>query len=214
MAEEIIKFLGGAVIVVAAVGWLVRSLIAHFLSKDIELFKQRIQSESTVELERVKHELRLLASEHEKRVHLLQERRAETIAELYSKLIDFLGAAESFASPAEWSGEPSKEEKAKKLGEQAAAFRGYFLRNRIYFTKDICQKFEDLFQEVHGSALRFRMWLTHAEDRDQSAAQLHEAWFAAWDVMKDKVPPLVAAIEGEFRTLLGVTPNSQGERGG
>ena len=101
MTEEVVKFLGGTALVLAAVGWLVRSLIGHFLSKDVESFKHRLQSESTVELERLRHSLRLVASEHEKQIHLLQERRAEVIAELYARLIEFLGAAESFASLAE-----------------------------------------------------------------------------------------------------------------
>lgn len=206
MTEEIIKFLGGTALVLAAAAWLVRSLVAHFLSKDVELFKQQLQARSTVELERLRHDLRLVAAEHEKRVHLLQERRAQTIADLYAKLIDFLGAAESFASLAEWSGEQSKEEKAKILAERAGEFRGYFLRKRIYFSEEICHKVEALFQEVHGSSLRFRVWLAQAEKGASVTQQMHEAWDEAWKVMKDRVPPLVAAVDAEFRALLGVGP--------
>jgi len=73
MIEEIIKFMGGMLIVVAAITWLVRSLIAHFLTKDIESFKQRVQSESTEELERLRQTLRLVTSEHEKQLHKLRE---------------------------------------------------------------------------------------------------------------------------------------------
>ena len=113
MTEEVVKFLGGTAIAIAAIGWLVRSLIGHFLSKDVESFKQRLQSESTVELERLRHSLRLIASEREKQVHLLHERRAEVIAELYARLKEFVGAAGSFASLVEWKGETVRKKHPK-----------------------------------------------------------------------------------------------------
>ena len=206
MTEEVVKFLGGTALVLAAVGWLVRSLIGHFLSKDVESFKHRLQSESTVELERLRHSLRLVASEHEKQIHLLQERRAEVIAELYARLIEFLGAAESFASLAEWKGEPTKEEKAVKLGEKAYEFRHYFQTKRIFFSEDVCAKVDTVFQEVHSASLKYRMWLAHSKDGGGRAYEkMDEAWTEAWNTMKDKVPPLVAAVEAEFRSLLGVS---------
>jgi hypothetical protein len=102
--EEVLKFLGGAAIVLAAVGWLVRSLVSHFLSKDVESYKGRLQSQATIELERLRHSLRLIASEHEKQIHLLHERRAEVIGELYRRLIEFVSAATSFAALAELAG--------------------------------------------------------------------------------------------------------------
>ena len=206
MTEEVIKFLGGTAIVVAAVGWLVRSLIGHFLSKDVESFKQRVQSESAVELERLRHSLRLIASEHEKQIHLLHERRAEVIAELYARLKEFVSAAGSFASLVEWKGEPTKEEKAVKLADKAYEFHHYFQMKRIFFSEDVCAKVETVFQEVHSASLKYRMWLAHSKDGGGRAYEkMDEAWTEAWNTMKDKVPPLVTAVETEFRGLLGVS---------
>jgi hypothetical protein len=208
MTDELIKFLGGTTIVVAAVAWLIKSLVSHFLSKDVESYKQQLQSESTVELERLRHELRLLASAHEKQMHLLQEQRAKTIAELYSKLIDFLAAAESFANIVEWSGEPPKEKKAELLGEKAIVFYEYFRCNRIYFTEDLCQKVDALFKEVNTSMLSYRFWMARAKKSDQASIKMDDAWDKAWDLMQEKVPLLLSAIETEFRTLLGVSASA------
>ena len=211
MTEEVIKFLGGSALLLAAAAWLIRSLISHFLSKDVEGFKTQLQSQSAVTLERLRHDLRLVAAQHENQIQLLQERRAAVIAELYSKLIAFVGAAESFASLAEWSGEPSKEEKAKTLGEKAGDFREYFLRHKIYFTDDTCAKVESLWQEVHQASMKFRVRLAYSKSGSNSTAlKLDEAWDNAWTVMKDKAPLLVKAVEIEFRTLLGVTPEQKG----
>lgn len=45
----------------------------------------------------------------------------------------------------------------------------------------------------------------------QAARKMHEAWDKAWNTMQAKVPPLLAAVADEFRSLLDVTmrPNSE-----
>ena len=49
--QELIKLFGGAVILIAAVAWLSKSLVTALLSKDIESFKNqlRISSESSLD---------------------------------------------------------------------------------------------------------------------------------------------------------------------
>jgi hypothetical protein len=44
--EEVIKFLGGTSIVIAAVAWLIRALVTHLLGKDVETFKSRLKYEA------------------------------------------------------------------------------------------------------------------------------------------------------------------------
>ena len=177
MIEEVIKFLGGSALLLAAVAWLIRSLVSHFLSKDVEEFKTQLQSQSAVTLERLRHDLRLVAAQHENQIRLLQESRAAVIAELYSKLIDFVGTAESFASYAEWEGEPSKEEKAKTLGEKAGDFRNYFLRHKIYFTDNTCEKVESLWHEVHQASMKFRVRLAYSGSESISTGlRVDKAW--------------------------------------
>jgi len=44
--EEVIKFLGGAAIMMAAVAWLVKELAKHFLNKDIEIHRTLLEQEN------------------------------------------------------------------------------------------------------------------------------------------------------------------------
>ena len=185
MTEEIIKILGGATILVAAVSWLFRSLTTHLLSKDIEIFRQQL-------------------IENQKRFGTLHEKRANIIEDLYSKLIDFLGAAESFSHIAEWKGEPSKEEKATILGGKAEEFLAYYLKNKIYFNKDICDKVDSLFAEVHKKTLTYRIQLAYKKDGVGDSKYLTDSWMDAWKFMQDKAPILLEAIQSEFRSILGV----------
>ena len=208
MLEDVVKFIGGTFVVSAVLAWLIRSLVTHLLSKDVESYKHTLQSEAATELEKLKHELRLAAAEYEKQVSLLHEKRAAVIAELYSKMIDFLRAAESFVSLAEFEGEPSKPEKAKILGKKAQEFHQYFIHHRIYFTEELCSKVETLVKAVDSPALSYRVWLRVVEERESTSGEYHKAWIEAWEAMKDKVPPLELAVRREFRTLLGVEKNA------
>ena len=183
--EEIMKILGGATIMVASVSYLFKSLTAHLLSKDIETFKQKL-------------------IEDQKKFGSLHEKRAKVIEDLYSKLIDFIGAAESFSSLAEWQGEPSKEEKAILLGDKAGDFREYYLKNKIYFNKSICEKVDSLFGEIYKKTLIYRMHLAHKKDGVGDSKHLFDSWIEAWNFMKDKTPILLETIESEFRSILGV----------
>ena len=208
---ELLKFLGGATIALGAVAWLFRSLTTHLLGKDVEKFKSDLQSAAATELELLKHELRVVSATTEKQVGLLLEQRAAVIAELYRRLVEFLGAAESFVSYAEWSGEPSKPEKAVLLSEKAVEFRTYVLHHRIYFTEDLCEKFESLFDAAHGPALRYRIWLRAVEDGERVNQEYQKAWTAAWESIRTEVPPLEKAVREEFRALLGVGISKESE---
>lgn len=43
--EEVIKFLGGTAIAIAAIAWLIKAIVAHFLGKDVESYKLRLKYE-------------------------------------------------------------------------------------------------------------------------------------------------------------------------
>jgi len=91
---DVLGFVGGSGVLLAAVAWLIRAALSHGMARDLEAFKAKLQSASTTEAERLRHELHLVASDVEKRTGLLNEKRAEVIAELYKRLVDFVSAAE------------------------------------------------------------------------------------------------------------------------
>ena len=100
--ENIIAFLGGSTILIGAVAWLAKTIVSQGLSKDLAVFKTELQQKSSIEIQKVS---------------VLHSKRAEVIAELYRLLVEYIGAAESYASPVEYGGEDTKDEKSKKLGD-------------------------------------------------------------------------------------------------
>jgi len=201
---DVLAFVGGSGILLAAAAWLIRSALSHASARDLEAFKSRLQSTSTTEIERLRHELKLIATDLEKRSVLLNEKRADVISELYRRLVDFVSSAESFAAIIEWGGASTKEEKAVILGQAASEFVTYYQYHRIYFSDELCATLKTLFDTVHGPSLHLRMWM-NLKDRGGSAPQKYdEAWTKAWETIQKDVPPILAAVEAEFRSLLGV----------
>src|SRR3954462_9455759 len=123
--EIVIVALGGNIALLAALAWLGRSLFEHWLSKSVEAFKARLEAESNSAAERLRHELGMVALEHQVRFSKLHERRAEVIAQAYTKLVEAYWALQSFASPLEWAGEPDKSEKYRECMVKCADFYRY-----------------------------------------------------------------------------------------
>jgi len=185
--EDLLKFLGSATILIGAIAWLIRSLVMHFLSKDIENYKS---------------ELRFQLLDHEHRISRLHEKRAEIISELYKKLFVFLAAAESLANPITFSGEPDKKEKVNKLAETAGTFRQYYNEHKIYFSKSFCKKIDSLWDKVFDATRKYAFWVNREEF--EGGINSFEAWEKAWDVISKDSPDLLEQLQHEFRELLGV----------
>src|SRR4051794_2990928 len=118
--ESLLLALGGNVALLAVLGWLARSLLGQLVAKDLERFKSDLTVASTVATERLKHELRLVAQEHQVLVSKLHERRAQVVAEVYGLLVETHWASQDFASPMEMVGEPNKKEKFVAAMNKAA----------------------------------------------------------------------------------------------
>ena len=202
---DIIAFVGGSSVLLAGVTWLLRAALKHSADRDLVQFKSRLETTATTEIERLRSELRVFEAERSKQSALLQEKRANLIDELYKKLIDYLAAAESFSSIVEWSGEPTKEEKAKVLSEKTGEFFNFFVRHRIYFSAALCEKIKHLYDTVRMPTTSYNVWRQAVKNHDSSGGKFFEAWETAAKTIQSDVPPLMLAIEDEFRSLLGVT---------
>src|SRR5262245_28272523 len=84
--QELIKYLGSAVILTGALACLAKGLTKHILSKDLATYKAQLEATAKEELERLKGQLQVAAKEHEIRFGKLHEKRAEAVMELHQFL--------------------------------------------------------------------------------------------------------------------------------
>lgn len=203
--QAILLNFGGTATLLALLGWLARSIGAQLLTKDVERFKSELSATSTAATERLKHELQLIATEHEVKYSKLQARRAEVIAEMYGLLVEAHWASQSFVSPAEFGGEPSKEEKYAAAMNKAAEFYRYFDKNRIFLPPGFCALAEQFLKNMRSKIIGFGVYVNQDEKFMPVEAQKakFDAWIKASEYFDKEVPAARAALEDELRTLLG-----------
>ena len=190
-------------VVLLILGFLARSLFGQVLSKDIENYKTKLQSEAQL----LRANLEKATIEHQIRFESLHARRAEVIAELYRLIVQAQSDASSLARPFQLAGEPSQSEKYDQANRSGEELNHFFLRNRIYFRPELCNRIDDFIRRLHRALVDFKPVIDALQNDKDHAGSLHN-WKKTWDGLTKEVPPIKLGIEHEFRQLLGIEDNS------
>jgi hypothetical protein len=203
--ESIVAVVGGFAALVAAAAWLTRALASQFLAKDLERFKADLVSASSASIERLKHDLHVVAQERHVVFSKLQDKRAEVIGQLYGLLVEAQWAAQDFSSPIEWAGEPTKSDKYTKAMKQSAEFFRFFDKNRIYLPSALCSSLDAFLRGMRTKVIGFGVFvrLDAAGLPDESVQKRHDAWIEAWRYFDEEVPKAREALEHELRNVIG-----------
>lgn len=205
--QILIATLGGSAVLLLAVAFLVKALISHWLSKDIESFKTEVQHSATLQLERALADLRQAALEREVRFRQLHEKRSLVIAELYSRIVSAVDKLEYSFQPVEWVDQPSRDEKLKEALPCLIELREHFERNRILFPVELATQIHAFIEKLGGWLHEYQTWKfvdEHSESDRAVKASKNAAVRAAWKGLREEVPGLRLALEDEFRRLLEV----------
>jgi hypothetical protein len=201
--QFIISFLGGSAILLAAVAWLMKSLVTQWLAKDIENHKSKLQFESQTELTKFKAEIEKTAFEHQIIFSRLHDKRAEVIAELYAKIAMLYRTMTVFVRMALAVEEADRKNKLKDLWKAVDDFRGIYERNKIFFHANVCEKIEELDSAMSAPVSKLVMHLEMYEQNNDISPAVQ-----AWEEGKQKIEEIVNVIkkelEDEFREILGV----------
>ncbi|WP_447597865.1 hypothetical protein [Nitrospira sp. Nam80] len=195
-------FFLGAVAITALLAYLGRVVLRYILAAELEIYKQQLQMEGVMAMERLRAELRRSAPDTERRISKLQDKQAEVIAELYKRIVSLRNAMTRMASagPQDQAGQDEKAAAMMAAGEQ---LRDYFDQHRIYLDEGVCRKFHSL------QATFFDAWVKHsfAVAKDQYVRQGKVLSNETWKKLSEEVPPLLQDIEEDFRAMLGHRPS-------
>lgn len=198
--QELLKFVASSAVLIAVVGWLVRELVKHFLSKDVASYKISLQAESTIAIERLRSELR----ERELVFKELHEKRAFILSELYGLMVEAIAAVERFVKAMSWPDEEERKREFKAAAERVGDFRASFTKNRIWLGRDLSQQIEHLLQErTEGLLYKFYNAL-ELQARGLGKDWVRDEIVKLWNQVNDEVPVIQESLEREFRNLLGV----------
>lgn len=141
----------------------------------------------------------------------LHDRRAEVIGEFYSMLVEFDEDMRALVDPMGFRGESSRKEKIATAAESGEELRRYYLKNKIYFSSDVCETMDELLGEYRDMFHDFSIAKLHdieesLPDESERITQWHKNWKA---LTEDDVPDLKAQLENQFRDLLGVSDDTE-----
>ena len=192
---------------VLALGWLSRSLVTHFMSKDIEKFKIELMAQSDVAIERMRSDLTKHALEHEVTYRRVDAKVAEHLAEIYYRLVTFYDSVCSYVHPFEWGGEPRKAEKLEITRKASEEFRTYFRRHRVYVPDSLHSRVSEFNDKLVDIATKFAAGL----ERQSRGDYEKDHWSEGFRAIKDEASPLFTAIVADVQKRLGVADSEDGE---
>jgi hypothetical protein len=181
----IISSIGGSAVLFAAVAWLARSVVKHFLDRDLANFK--------LKLERASYE-------HQIRFSKLHEIRAQIIAELYGRLFEFHWAVCGFLRDFHKANHDAK--RIQDLDIKSYDFKDYFDKHRIHFTENICHKVDELVNALYSAYVPLQ---AIGSDSDRYDKQSRQDWNKCAKIVQEKYPEIMESLESDFRKILGVT---------
>ncbi len=204
--QIIIASIGGSAVLFGALAWLFKSIITHYLSKDIDKFKANLQLEAQKEMAHIQSTLEIEAFEHQIRFSRLHERRADIISLIYRSIVELHLSVNDFVRLLPRSSKDQNNTNLQRIWNAADQLKSSFEKNRIFFSEQICEKVsalnETMSKPVSEIVIRLEI------DKEQNWEWLGKRYNEALDVLENKVPLIKAELESDFRELLGVlTPS-------
>lgn len=182
MWSEILAVVGGIAALVAALVFLMRVLLTHWLAKDLEYLKSEIGA---------------VAKKSEVRFTALQTRRADVIARLYGAISDAYVHGSVLASAIEMHGVADQEQRAETA--RAAANRALRLnsRYRIWLPRELPSKVAELAANLAEIPLKCSLY---RKGRIDETAVRDAA--ARWEKQKAATKEALDSLEAEFRKIV------------
>jgi hypothetical protein len=203
--QTILLAITGNTLAVAAIAWLAKTFVGNSLQRELQSHRSALERENQIATERLRHDLNIAAQERSVVFSKLHDRRAEVIANAYSLIADVTRHGNSFSSPIEMAGEPTKQEKYSKFVDAFNALLEFFDKNKIYLPKDTCEKVDALIDGIRSHAVRLNIGFRRAEDKSDTDGyrNMLDQWDQTWTFFKEQLPEVRGALEDDLRALVG-----------
>jgi len=203
MIEIIIGTIAANTLVIAVLGFLARSIIQHFLSKDIETFKNNLESEAKRGIESFKSTL------EKERIRLqisyggIFEKQANVIIEMYKLILDFEYKIRAIMTPL-----ADRKELYGAFIDSYRSLMRHYETNKILLPKEFEEDFEKFLKNMYMAVNQHK----NVEDQLSHAYLLQEADFdklfkqqdRAYEII-DKLPEIKRKLTDMLRSFLGVS---------
>ena len=210
--QTILGSVFASTVICGALGWLLRAWISERLKGAIkneydlklELFKSELKAASDVQIAELKARLQIAASERSVQFSHIYSKSAETIAEVYSRLIAFGDAVAAYTSIIEYSTDPPKAERRKVVAEKFQDIQDYYKPRRIYLPRDLAEKIADFANGLFEISLEFKRGVEEGGDYRRGSPEGKDTWMEAHKYVHEHSVELIKSLEIEFQRELGI----------
>lgn len=138
----------------AALAFLARSMVLHWLGKDLEGHKARLTADSQLSAESLKSELARQALEHQVRFQALHTNQVAAIEALYVKLVETRYGVEAFVHA--WRAD--NQEGFRNVGKAFFELRQELDKRRIHLTEELCLELDQCIKALWEPTVSAGIW--------------------------------------------------------
>jgi hypothetical protein len=203
MLEILLTTVAANTLVLVVLGFLFKSIINHFLSKDITQYKNNLEHEAKIEIDQFKSNL------EKKNIRLqisyggIFEKQANVIIEIYKYIVDFDNRIRSVLCPTE--------DKIKLYNEFKISYDilfNFYELNKVLLPDDLEANFEKLRRDIYiavNKQMRIDSQLSKSYMlSDQDMEKLFNENDKAYETIEHQLPQIKQDIINKFRSLIGV----------
>ena len=205
--NELLKSLFSSLTILAILSYFGKEVINVYLSKNLELFKQKLSQELELQKQRLnqdmesaKTKLSMMATEHQVKFSKLHQERAKLIKQLWSAITQFESYLTGYINI---MNNPELRDQSKAWKGGTAVFIPSVLEiyndNKIYFGSSMCREVDAFLIAAKGITDKIMMADPAISPEDARHLQKELK-----DFLDRSILPLKADLEGDFRVLLGV----------
>ena len=215
--KEILIALCSNAALLVVLGFLARSLLNTWLTKDIKRFETDLKGSADSELERLKYELKskadasieqlkshlqLAATEHQVRFSKLHEKRAEVVAKLYALLVELQYAGQRYVFVGAY--EPKRDDEFSKTAAKVHEVFLFIEEHQIYLPDRVCTLLAEFVETVNKSVAGVQVYEKYTDGSANFRREKIQVLKGAAEAFEKRIPAVREALKDEFRTILGV----------
>lgn len=196
---------GISVAALAAIVFVLKRVFEFGLNRELEKAKITFEKEK----QHFQNELDRISSEFTIKLSSIQGKRIDVVEQLYKKLILLQASAHEYTRkihPVISDGEAEAIQREKNVNDSFFEFNQYYFPNRIYLSKSICGKIDNVHSMFFDSLWEFG----YARNR-LNGDTLNGEWRKTFldeltkqgDKIRSEIAPIIEEIESELRKIIG-----------
>jgi hypothetical protein len=174
-----------------------KNAIKHEYDQKLETHKAQLKAQSDVEIEKLRSQLTITATEHEVRFSSLHEKRAKIIAETYALLKLLFVLLRDYEMRFQAVVDDPSRERRESVTAAYRKFHDYYITKVIFFPKDTAKKLDDIDSQLLINYNKFMGTVEMSKGSDINS------WIQNVKEVEEEIKTALNELEDEFRRILG-----------